>query len=146
MSKNQVKSIALSALKASATVLLFLSKAIVYLCIAIAVVGQLLFQEYASAEVVVPEVVEEFPEVVVPIVDPWEEVVQVPAMAKTIARPAVLAVELPESIALDVDADRYQGMTSPQLRKECSKAGIQWRSVYGKSKHLSKAEMLAALG
>jgi hypothetical protein len=142
MSKNQVKSIALTTLRISGAVLLFAAKAIVYFCIAIAVVGQLLFAEYAQTA---PAPIEESS----PIADPWEEVAPTPAIAKTIARPAVLAVDVPdavkESIALDVDTRRYQDMTSPQLRKECSLAGIQWRSVYGKSKHLSKAEMLAAL-
>jgi hypothetical protein len=153
MSKNQVKSIVLSALKVSSTVLLFLSKAIVYLCIAIVVVGQLLFQEYAqSAPIAAPGV--EVAPIVVPDVEPaevdvweWAEPIPVQSIAKTIARPAVLVVEVPEvvqeSIALDVD--RYQDMTSPQLRQECGKVGIQWRSVHGKNKHLSKAEMLAAL-
>jgi hypothetical protein len=46
---NQVKSIAIVAFKVSATVLLFLGKVIVYVAIALAVVGQLLFAEYAQS-------------------------------------------------------------------------------------------------
>jgi hypothetical protein len=141
MSKNQVKSIALTTLRISGAVLLFAAKAIVYFCIAIAVVGQLLFAEYAQTA---PAPIEESS----PIADPWEEVAPTPSIAKTIARPAVLAVDVPdavkESIALDADARRYQGLTSPQLRQECGKVGIKWRNAHG-SKHLSKAEMLAAL-
>ncbi len=132
---NQVKSIGIAAFKVSATVLLFLGKVIVYVAIAFAVVGQLLFAEYAQS--------------CTTSTDPWEEVAPIATVAKTIARPAVLALDVPdvlkETIALDVDACRYQSMTSPQLRQECGKVGIQWRNAHGRSKHLSKAEMLAAL-
>lgn len=147
MSNAQIKTIALTALRLAGTVLLFAAKAIVYLCIAIAVVGQLLFQEYAQS---VPAPIEESS----PIADPWEEpiaVAPVAAMAKTIARPeSVLVVEISdaemEAIAIDCDIRNYQAMTAPELRKECSAQGIKWRNAHGKSKHLSKAEMLEALG
>lgn len=33
-----------------------------------------------------------------------------------------------------------------QLRKECSKLGISWRNVKGAGKHLTKPEMLNAIG
>lgn len=154
MSKNQVKSIALTALKISGAVLLFLSKAIVYLCIAIVVVGQLLFQEYAqSAPIVAPGV--EVAPIVVPEVEPaevdvweWAEPIPVQSIAKTIARPAVLVVATSDSVkeSIDIEGDRYAAMTSPQLRKECSLAGIQWRNAHGKNKHLSRSEMLEAIG
>ena len=36
-------------------------------------------------------------------------------------------------------------LTSAELRKQCQSAGIKWRNAHGASKHLSKAEMLAAL-
>ena len=69
-------------------------------------------------------------------------------MAKAIARPAVLSVDVPdvvkETIALKANRDRYQSLTSPELRKECSAIGVKWRNVYGK-RHLSKAEMVAVL-
>jgi hypothetical protein len=36
-------------------------------------------------------------------------------------------------------------MTPEQLRKACQQQGIKWRNAHGKSKHLKKAEMVAAL-
>jgi hypothetical protein len=150
MSKNQVESIVLSALRIAGVVLMFSAKAIVYLCIALAVVGQLLFQEYVSPEVteVSPELGATSPEVTE--VDPWEEpIAPVATMAKTIARPeAVLVVSESEmeAIAIDADAQRYRGMGAIELRKECSAIGIKWRNAHGVSQHLSKAEMLDALG
>jgi hypothetical protein len=138
-----LQSVAISALKVATVTIVFSAKAFLYLCIALYVVGELLFKEYAQTE---PSPIEA---PIPAIADPWEEVAPTPAIAKTIARPAVLAVDVSdavkESIAIDADARRYQGMTSPQLRQECGKVGIQWRSVHGKNKHLSKAEMLAAL-
>jgi hypothetical protein len=137
-----LQSVAISALKVATVAIVFSAKAFLYLCIALYVVGELLFKEYAQTE---PAPIDA---PIPAIADPWEEVAPTPAIAKTIARPAVLAVDVPdavkESIALDVDARRYQGLTSPQLRQECGKVGIKWRNAHG-SKHLSKAEMLAAL-
>ncbi len=70
-------------------------------------------------------------------------------IAKSIPSGAVLAADvtdaMKETIAHAVDACRYQGMTSPQLRKECTAIGMKWRNAHGRSKHLSKAEMVAAL-
>jgi hypothetical protein len=36
-------------------------------------------------------------------------------------------------------------LTSAELRRQCHAAGIKWRNAHGASKHLSKAEMIAAL-
>ncbi len=130
MTKLQAKSIALTALKVSASIVLFLGKAFLYLCLALCVVGELLFSEYQSVPAVeVPQPVR--------------------SIAKSVARPgAVKSVEVSdvvkESIALKADRSRYQVMTSPELRKECTAIGIKWRNAHG-SRHLSKAEMLAAL-
>lgn len=38
----------------------------------------------------------------------------------------------------------YRGIKAEQLRKECTKRGIEWRGVKG-GKHLSKSEMIARL-
>lgn len=166
MSNAQIKSIALSALRLTSVVLMFAAKAIVYLCIAIAVIGQLLFQEYAqSAPIAVQEESTPIAESVVyasmtwlekePVEDAWEEpiapVAPVAAMAKTIARSeAVLVVDIPEAemeaITIACDIRNYQAMSAIELRKECGAVGIKWRNAHGKSKHLSKAEMLEALG
>lgn len=39
----------------------------------------------------------------------------------------------------------WAAMTPYQLRHECQVRGIKWRNVYGKNKHMKKAEMIAAL-
>lgn len=160
MSKSQIKTVVLTTLRLTGTIALFAAKAIVYLCIAIAVVGQLLFAEYTQSAPVAVEQSEP-----APIADEWEDVAPTPlprdgvvcpveplpvvTCAKEIDRPAVLVVDIPdaqkESIAIAIDATRYQSMTSPQLRQECSAIGIKWRNAHGTSKHLSKAEMLTAL-
>lgn len=165
MSKIQVKSIALSVLRISGVVLMFAAKAIVYLCIAIAVVGQLLFQEYTQVEPVAAtsdpweEPIENASPVALPIEGMLEPVMHFDRVigwvtpgsqsaAKTIARPAVLVVDVPdsvkESVAIEVDRDRYLAMSSPELREECRKSGIRWRRVNGQ-KHLSKTAMVEAL-
>ena len=149
MSNTQAKSIALSALNIATIVIVFSAKAFLYLCIALYVVGELLFQEYAQSGPV-PMGQDAIPA----CPDPWE--VEEPApvtMAKSIARPgAVKAIalddEIPdgekEEVARQVDIRRYQGLTSLQLRQECSAIGIRWRNAHG-SKHLSKSEMFEAL-
>ncbi len=138
MTKLQAKSVALTALKVSASIVLFIGKAFLYLCLALYVVGELLFSELESVPAVeVPQPVR--------------------SIAKSVARPgAVKSVEVSdvvkesmvsdrsESIAVEADRSRYQVMTSPELRKECTAIGIKWRNANG-SRHLSKAEMLAAL-
>jgi hypothetical protein len=129
----------------------------------------LLFSEYQSATLINEETKESA--TVEEVSDAWEEaqppaIVEQPepaapvrSVAKGITPDPVLVVELPiatlmdeepsdsekEGIAIDVDRDRYQAMTAVQLRKECSTVGIKWRNAHGKSKHLSKAEMIAEL-
>lgn len=128
MSNAQIKTV----LKAVATVLRLTGKAIVYLCLALYVVGELLFSELETVEAPKPA----------------------RTVAKTIAQPTVLAIEIPgtvinygtsdaekEGIAIAADAT----LTAVQLRKECSALGIKWRNAHGTSKHLTKAEMLQAL-
>lgn len=68
--------------------------------------------------------------------EPQEFVIPpVPAVAAAIDRiEAVPATELPWL------------MTSAELRKECSRLGIEWRNAHGKGKHLRKGEMVAVLG
>ncbi len=76
----------------------------------------------------------------------------VPAVAAAIAEPVAIATvkvaELPilvvEVDPAEIDVVNFAAMTAVQLRKECQARGIRWRNVRG-SKHLSKAEMLAAL-
>ena len=42
-------------------------------------------------------------------------------------------------------ADVLATLTVAQLRPLCQSAGIRWRNAHGVSKHLSKAQMIAAL-
>lgn len=37
-------------------------------------------------------------------------------------------------------------LTSAELRRHCQSAGIKWRNAHAPGRHLSKAEMIAALG
>lgn len=39
----------------------------------------------------------------------------------------------------------WQSLNPYQLRTECSLQGIKWRNAHGKNKHLTKAQMVAAL-
>ena len=50
-----------------------------------------------------------------------------------------------ESVAIAVDMANYAAMTVSELREVCKEAGIKWRNVNGKNKHLSKDAMIAAL-
>ena len=138
MSNRQIKNISIASIKAVTAIVLFTGKAFLYLCLALYVVGELLFSEYQSI--------------------PVTESKPVRTAAKAMAQPTVLAIDLPaveqitepsdaekESIALAADARHYATLTAVQLRKECSAIGIKWRNAHGKSKHMSKAEMLEAL-
>jgi hypothetical protein len=134
MSKVQVRAIAIAIFKASTTIIILLGKAFLSLAIALTVIGQLLFSEASQP---ISE-------------DPWEDVAPIPAMAMSISPGAVLVLgDIPdvekETIAQSVDSSRYQKMPLTQLRKECSAIGVEWRNVHGKSKHLTKKEMLEAL-
>jgi hypothetical protein len=169
MTKIQAKQLALTALKVSAAILLFTAKAFLYTCLALYTVGELLFSEYQSAAIVEQTAAVTGGEVYASMpwlekesgADVWEEVepmedisrsetiAPAKSCSKTIDRPAVLSVEvsdaMKETIARSFDKVRYQSMTTPQLRKECSTVGIKWRNACGTNKHLSKTEMLVAL-
>lgn len=68
-----------------------------------------------------------------------------PAMAATITEPVVsVTIRTEGSTATEAPATDYQAMTSAQLRKICTAAGIRWRNVHG-TRHLTKGEMIAAL-
>jgi hypothetical protein len=127
MSNTQLKTV----LKAVATVLRITGKAIVYVAIALYVIGDLLFSELEAKPVTV------------------EQPAPVRTAAKTIAAPTVLEIEIPdvekEVIAQAADNCYYSGLTAVQLRTECARVGIKWRNAHGTSKHLKKAEMLTAL-
>jgi hypothetical protein len=79
------------------------------------------------------------------VVKPIPEVVPVAAVAAAMSAPVAIAVEPVEQVEVVTEPDNYQGMTSAQLRKECSRHGIQWRNARGEGKHLTKPQMLAEL-
>ena len=56
---------------------------------------------------------------------------------------AVATIAPVATLVVPTDSD-YHGMTTTQLRKECQAQGIKWRNAHG-TRHLSKAEMIAAL-
>ena len=119
MSNTQIKSIALSVLNIATVTIVFASKAFIYLCIALYVVGELMFAEYAqSAPSTQPIALDTDP--------------AAGTLAKSIARPgAVLSIPT-EAI---VTTNHYANLTAGQLRKECSAQNIRWRNAHG-SKHL----------
>jgi hypothetical protein len=129
MSNTQLRTV----LKAVATVLRLTGKAIVYLAIALYVIGELLFSELETKPAPVAV----------------EQTAPVRTVAKTIAPTPVLAIEIPDAekevIAQAVDNCYYSGLTAVQLRTECARVGIKWRNAHGTSKHLKKSEMLTAL-
>ncbi|MGP1387370.1 MAG: hypothetical protein ACTS2F_27670 [Thainema sp.] len=45
----------------------------------------------------------------------------------------------------ECDVVLYENMSSAELRKHCTDAGIKWRNVHGKNKHMRKGEMVEAL-
>lgn len=51
----------------------------------------------------------------------------------------------PEALAAISVHPAYATLTVAQLRPLCQSAGVQWRNAHGRCKHLSKAEMIAAL-
>ncbi|MEA5452047.1 hypothetical protein VB780_25965 [Leptolyngbya sp. CCNP1308] len=77
------------------------------------------------------------------------------AQAAEVATPvAVARVEVPSpddwiaeiEVEQPSSTDYLRSMTSVQLRKECSRQGIAWRGVREGGKHLTKPQMLKALG
>lgn len=54
-------------------------------------------------------------------------------------------VEQESAIAVQPPVDP-NGLNAHELRKECTKLGIKWRNANGKGKHLSRDEMLQAIG
>lgn len=69
------------------------------------------------------------------------------AMIKPQVEKAIAVVEeiQTEVIAVAVDAEKYAAMTVKELRQVCTQAGVQWRNVHGKNKHLKKREMITEL-
>jgi hypothetical protein len=50
------------------------------------------------------------------------------------------------SIAAETDrAPADQSLSAAELRQRCTAAQIRWRNAFGKNRHLSKPEMIAAL-
>ena len=62
--------------------------------------------------------------------------------------PAAVAptpVVMPLQVVADTAGQNYETMTANQMRTLCTASGVEWRSVHGKNKHLSKLEMVSAL-
>ena len=66
--------------------------------------------------------------------------VPAPAMAQVISQPVATL-----TIRTEAPAD-LASLTSAELRRRCQSAGIRWRNAHGQGRHLSKAEMISALG
>ncbi|MBC7515505.1 MAG: hypothetical protein H7237_03580 [Alkalinema sp. FL-bin-369] len=156
MSNTQIKSIALTVLNIATVTIVFASKAFIYILIALYVVGELMFAEYAQSSPSTQPIAldtdrgDDIAEAIAKLDAPSdtdldEDIAAIaPAavnVAKSIARPgAVLSIP---TAPIDVP-NHYATLTAVQLRKECSAQNIKWRNVCG-SKHLSKSAMLSAL-
>ena len=145
MSKVQFIKLTLTALNIAAIVLTFTAKAILYISIALYCVGELLFSEYASKPVTIgpdPELEEYtndfFSSVAVEIGDELQTIAVEPvkSIAKSIATPT-------KSIAIGKTS--FHSMKVVELRRTCQCAGVKWRNVHGRGKHLSRSQMLTAL-
>jgi hypothetical protein len=56
----------------------------------------------------------------------------------------VVTVEVP-AIVIPEPAIVWAALSSEQLRRECSARSVRWRGAHGGHKHLTKAQMVAAL-
>jgi hypothetical protein len=61
----------------------------------------------------------------------------------TLAQP-ILTVDM-DVVDLGAVAENLVILSSQELRQLCQRHGVKWRNAHGKSKHLSKPEMVAAL-
>jgi len=155
MSKVQMISASISILKALYTIALFTAKAIVYICIALYVAGELLFAELEAAPAAVPteeiylgeDLAEDNNSDFVP--DWVMESIALAVDEAKADRPLSVAKSIPvavKSIALPIKAAAtLDGVKAIELRKLCQAAGIKWRNAHGTNKHLSRSEMVSAL-
>ena len=83
-----------------------------------------------------------------PVVEPVAVIEVAPVVASPKPRAAAKAMPSPIAITIQPEQESEPAqspkLTSPELRKLCSAAGVKWRSVNG-GKHLSVAQMRAAL-
>ncbi len=82
------------------------------------------------------------------VADPWSVEVELttkPCCCHTaIATPPQLL--LPPGLFGNADQPDLAMMPNTELRRLCQSAGIKWRNAHGTNKHLSKNQMITALG
>jgi hypothetical protein len=92
---------------------------------------------------------ESTPATVAPAPAPEPQPIEAKPEPQPIAQPAKPATIAPPVVSLVIPTEApstdYSTLTSAQLRKECTAAGIRWRNAHAKGRHLSKGEMIAAL-
>lgn len=111
-----------------------------FFCYAVAIVAVLAFvggDRPASVAEVAP-VEDDLPSLAELLADAAEMTAKpVPAVAQVITAPVAVAV---------VKVEATKPMTETQrLRKACTAAGIRWRNARGKGRHMTNAQMVAAL-
>ena len=80
------------------------------------------------------------------IPDPWETVPESIAVAAAAPLfPSVPYLLLLPAASVEMEQN-WAEMNPQQLRQHCQQQGIKWRNVHGRNKHLSKREMVEALG
>lgn len=65
--------------------------------------------------------------------------------AANLGQQLVEAMAETDAALRECDVVLYENMSSAELRKHCTDAGIKWRNVHGKNKHMRKSEMVEAL-
>ena len=82
------------------------------------------------------------------------EMVDAPAemTGAEVVQAEIEAAFLEEMIAAIEEAEQttegqpdYGTLTTPELRRECAAVGIRWKNARGKNRHMTKAQMIAAL-
>ena len=82
------------------------------------------------------------------VADPWSaeeepNLSQHPCCCHTVIAPQLL---LPPGLFGNADQPDLATLPNTELRKRCQSAGIKWRNAHGTNKHLSKNQMITALG
>ena len=108
---------------------------VMVMTIAAGITARILVQHWVDAEVAAALPCEEpttGADPFCPTVNPYP----VPVMAATITAPVATLV---------IPTAKAKQPTTAELRRQCQAAGIRWRNAHANNRHLSKAEMIAAL-
>jgi hypothetical protein len=63
----------------------------------------------------------------------------------TTENPDQWLIDLADEAAAPTVVEFLEALTTPVLRRECSERGITWKNARGQNRHLTKAQMVAAI-